>query len=284
MRFVDFWSGYKNEDHWLIKKFLKKSKNGTIYSVHGPNPRTEDGAYNFPKPRVFFSAEPDHTNPHKERLKSADYSFSYHYGDGRSNSELNEHFPEKHLRILNFVASHGPQKIRNEIEKKNQSEEVEAGKEKTASMVYSNSKRHRKEIFESLSQKLRIDSAGPYLNNMENNWTVPKGRQSLIKFMSRYKFYLAVENSRHTGYLTEKLYNALLAETVPVYWGDPNVSDVFNPDAFLDFSNYDSPDELAEKLIGMSREEEEKILNAPIADVNNKMFDQERVESRIHKI
>jgi len=284
MLFVDFWRGYKNENHWFIEKLLDKSKNGTVYSVHGANPDTEDGSYGFPGPRVFFSAEPDHTNPHKERLKSADYSFSYHYGDGRSNPKLKNHFPEKHLRILNFVASHGPQKVRNEIEKKNKSKEVKAEEGKAASMVYSNNKDHRKEIFDGLSQKLRIDSAGPYLNNMENNWTVPKGRQALINFMSGYKFYLAVENSRHTGYLTEKLYNALLADTIPVYWGDPDASKVFNSRAFLDFSNFSSLGDLADKLTGMSRKEEEKILNAPIADVDNKMFDQERVESRIKEI
>jgi len=284
MQFVDFWRGFKNENHWFIGKFLDKSKNGTVYSVHGANPDTEGGAYGFPEPRVFFSAEPDHTNPHKERLKSADYSFSYHYGDGRSNPKLKNHFPEKHLRILNFVASHGPQKVRNEIKRKNKNEEVKAEEGKAASMVYSNSKEHRKKIFDGLSQKLRIDSAGPYLNNMENNWTVPKGRHALINFMSGYKFYLAVENSRHRGYLTEKLYNALLADTIPVYWGDPDASEVFNSEAFLDFSNYSSLAELADKLIGMSQNEEEEILNAPIADVNNKMFDPKRVKSRIKEI
>ncbi len=284
MRFVDFWRGYKNENHWLIEKFLDKSKSGTVYSVHGADPDTKNGAYNFPSPRVFFSAEPDHTNPHKERLKSADYSFSYHYGDGRSNPDLKEHFPKKHLRILNFVASHGPRKVRKEIKRKNESEKVEVNNGKAASMVYSNNVDHRKKIFDELSQKLNIDSAGPYLNNMENNWTVPKGRQPLIKFMSRYKFYLAVENSRHVGYLTEKLYNALLADTIPVYWGDPNASEVFNSEAFLDFSDFNSIAKLADRILGMSQGEEEKILNAPIADLNNKMFDPKRVESRINEI
>ncbi|XP_065318430.1 alpha-(1,3)-fucosyltransferase 7-like isoform X2 [Gordionus sp. m RMFG-2023] len=41
----------------------------------------------------------------------------------------------------------------------------------------------------------------------------------LIRFISRYKFYLAFENSNCAHYVTEKMYRALLAGVVPVVFG-----------------------------------------------------------------
>ena len=48
-----------------------------------------------------------------------------------------------------------------------------------------------------------------------------------------YKFTLSFENMATPGYLTEKLFNAYLAWVVPVYWGDPDVDELVNTDAFV---------------------------------------------------
>jgi GR25 family glycosyltransferase involved in LPS biosynthesis len=48
-----------------------------------------------------------------------------------------------------------------------------------------------------------------------------------------YRYTLAVENSAHANYFTEKVLDAILAECVPFYWGCPNLDDYLDPRAFI---------------------------------------------------
>ena len=46
-------------------------------------------------------------------------------------------------------------------------------------------------------------------------------------------FSVVIENIRAQGYFSEKLVDALLCETVPIYWGAPDVADYFDPDGMI---------------------------------------------------
>ena len=63
---------------------------------------------------------------------------------------------------------------------------------------------------------------------------------ALITAMSRCTFVLAMENSQHPGYVTEKMVNALRAGAVPIYWGPTTgcAQRLFNPEAFVDISHF----------------------------------------------
>ncbi|KAK8952509.1 Alpha-(1,4)-fucosyltransferase [Platanthera zijinensis] len=63
--------------------------------------------------------------------------------------------------------------------------------------------------------------------------------------MSHYKFVLAIENTVTESYVTEKLYYALDAGAVPIYFGAPNVWDFIPPGSIVDGSKFSSPEELA---------------------------------------
>lgn len=89
----------------------------------------------------------------------------------------------------------------------------------------------RQQFFEKLSEYQHVDSAGMFLNNMPNGWCV--GPEDTREFVSNYKFQICFENSSCKGYTTEKLIGAWAAGVVPIYWGDPSVTEVFNPDAFV---------------------------------------------------
>lgn len=43
-----------------------------------------------------------------------------------------------------------------------------------------------------------------------------------------YCFSVVIENSRSAGYFTEKLVDALVCESVPIYWGDPEIAQYFD--------------------------------------------------------
>ncbi|RRT54306.1 hypothetical protein B296_00038377 [Ensete ventricosum] len=63
--------------------------------------------------------------------------------------------------------------------------------------------------------------------------------------MSHYKFVLAIENTKTDSYITEKLYYALDAGAVPIYFGAPDVDSFVPPHSIIDGSKFASMEELA---------------------------------------
>lgn len=57
--------------------------------------------------------------------------------------------------------------------------------------------------------------------------------QKLIDLLSEYKFVLCGENAYHAGYMTEKVFNAMFARTIPIYCGPPDTKRYLNPNAML---------------------------------------------------
>ena len=54
-----------------------------------------------------------------------------------------------------------------------------------------------------------------------------------ISFLSKYKFSLAMENTKSDGYITEKIIDAFLAGNIPIYYGDYMVEEYINPKSFI---------------------------------------------------
>lgn len=63
--------------------------------------------------------------------------------------------------------------------------------------------------------------------------------------MSHYKFVLAIENSMLESYVTEKLFYALDAGAIPIYFGASNVEDLVPPHSIIDGSKFESLESLA---------------------------------------
>jgi hypothetical protein len=62
-------------------------------------------------------------------------------------------------------------------------------------------------------------------------------------------FSICVENSSNRGYHTEKIIDAFLSKTVPIYWGCPNLEELgYNPDGFIYCENEDQIIEAVNKL------------------------------------
>lgn len=108
--------------------------------------------------------------------------------------------------------------------------------------------KYRNDYFSVLSRLLYVDSAGPLFNNMPDGWR-PGSVVEKVKFMSNYKFNLCFENSSYPGYCTEKLFEALCAKTVPIYWGSSTASLDFNPRAFLNRYDYATDKEFIDKIL-----------------------------------
>ncbi|WP_297773642.1 glycosyltransferase family 10 [uncultured Roseovarius sp.] len=51
--------------------------------------------------------------------------------------------------------------------------------------------------------------------------------------LAPYRYSVVIENVRERNYFSEKLVDALLCGTIPIYWGAPNISDFFDPAAMM---------------------------------------------------
>jgi alpha(1,3/1,4) fucosyltransferase len=95
----------------------------------------------------------------------------------------------------------------------------------------------RNALFEQLSRHRFVHAGGSVFNNSPGP-SSPRSsqtwRQSKIEYLADFRFTIAAENGAYPGYTTEKLVDAFLAGSVPIYWGDPLVDCDFNPRAFLD--------------------------------------------------
>jgi hypothetical protein len=65
-----------------------------------------------------------------------------------------------------------------------------------------------------------------------------------INLLKRYKFNLCFENVRYPGYITEKIFDAMIANTIPVYFGAPDIADFVPYEAFIDASVFSDFEEL----------------------------------------
>ncbi|MEK7358662.1 MAG: glycosyltransferase family 10, partial [Bdellovibrionota bacterium] len=69
--------------------------------------------------------------------------------------------------------------------------------------------------------------------------------KSKVETLQSYKFAICFENAREIpGYVTEKIFDCLMAGCVPVYWGAPDILDRVPKACLIDFRDFKSYDDL----------------------------------------
>ena len=102
-------------------------------------------------------------------------------------------------------------------------------KKEFCNFIYSNKNGNpiRKEFFDELSKYKNIISAGKFLNN--TGYAI----KNKIEIQKQCKFTIAFENEKYPGYSTEKIIDAFIARTIPIYWGDETITDNINQKSFI---------------------------------------------------
>jgi len=96
---------------------------------------------------------------------------------------------------------------------------------------------------------------------------------SKLAILSRYRFCLAFENVEgYPGYITEKIFDPMVAGCVPVYRGATNILDFVPQDCFIDGSRFLRPDELHEHLSAISESQWNKYRLAITEFLNSSAF------------
>ena len=230
--FVDFWPGFDKHDNWftsvLSRRFdieVSPQPDIVLYSCFGFDHRR------FNCTRVFLSWENRGWG-----FSECDWAFT---------SDLNS--STHHYRLPLWVAwldqpFEHPQVDPSAILRE---------KDGFASVVVSNpSGDTRNRIVQQLERHRPIASGGRFRNNVGGP-VVDK-----LSFIGRYKFNIAFENSSSPGYTTEKVLQALSADTVPIYWGDPFVGHDFNTRRIVSYHDFSSEDAFIQHILHLDEDDD----------------------------
>ncbi|HEY3862240.1 MAG TPA: glycosyltransferase family 10 [Verrucomicrobiae bacterium] len=274
--FCDFWKFLDKHDNFFYNLFSERFEvivcdrpDFLIYSNNG------DVHRHFNCRKIYYTHEPIQPD-----FADCDFAFTSFYLDDPRHTRLPWYAvlynssPAELLRGADFPS---PQQILAE-------------KTKFCSYVVSGHSRRRNrnrlEIFEKLSKYKRVESGGRFKNNVGG--PVAGGFAGKINFMRECKFHIAFENARLPGYTTEKLPQAFMARTLPVYWGSPRVGEEFNPRCFIDASDFPNLDALVEKIIELDRDDDRymQFFSEPSLPGNKatEWFDRERLLDRFEQI
>ena len=92
-----------------------------------------------------------------------------------------------------------------------------------------------------------------YRGTVKHKWDV----------LAKYRFALCYENiSDQPGWITEKIFDCMRADCVPIYWGAPNITDYVDPAAFIDRRKFKSNQELKDYISGISELQYEQFREA----------------------
>ena len=115
----------------------------------------------------------------------------------------------------------------------------------------------RYKYLKELMEHIHIDSHGDCMHN--TNITSSRHLSSSLATIyaikvnfiktSRYKFLISFENSISPEYVTEKLWHAYLSQSIPIYYGAPEVyNQVPGNNTFIDATKFSGPKDLADYI------------------------------------
>lgn len=266
INFSDFWGGFNPTDNYfynlLIQEFdveISSNPDYLFFSIFGNNHQY------YKCKKIFYTGE-NIAPP----LGYADYSFSFDYMDDIRNYRL------PHYLLYDGYYELTNKKIDDSLANR-----------KFCSFVVSNGGCDtRNNFFQKLSKYKKVDSGGRFANNI--GYAVDNKRQ----FQSEYKFAITFENNayrpQHIGYTTEKIMEAMVANTMPIYWGNPKIDLEFNTKSFINWYDFKSDDDMIEYIIELDKDDEkylEKLNNFWF--IENKIPEEnkeENIKSFLYKI
>lgn len=262
--FADFWKSFDMQDNYfwnLLSERYRllldpKHPDILIYSHLGKRDIRKQTFHRYKCLRIFYTGEnlrPD--------FNECDFALSFDFTDDPRNLRL----------PLYVLYDDYPQLLHRSFP-----DDLLARKTKFCCFVVSNPDNPvRNEFFRLLSEYKHVDSGGRYLNNIGGPVS------DKIEFMKPYKFVVSFENESYPGYVTEKVYEPKLVDSLPIYWGDPLISKEFNSKSFINCHEFDSLEAVVERIKELDQNDKLYLqyARAPffLDDRPNEYVDKERI-------
>jgi len=105
-----------------------------------------------------------------------------------------------------------------------------------------------------------------------------------FKILKGFKFTICFENSIFPGYITEKIFDAIFAGSIPIYLGAPDIKKYVPADVFIDFRDFKNYNDLYNFILSIDEEKYNNYLKAMrsfIVSDDYKKFSQEYFADRM---
>ncbi len=234
IKFIGFWLGFQ-ENNNIIYNTLSKYYDVELsdqpdYLFYSTFCHNNFDYLNYDCVRIFWSGE------------NASPDFNYcDYSIGFDNISYND----RHLCFPLFLAYGQLNDAANKHEEVN--ENTFEQKPEFCNFIVGNTEgmQARTDIFHLLNSYKPVASCGTYLTN---TWPVVTNEQEKLAFQNRCRFSITFESVAQPGFITEKILHAFAAKTVPIYLGDEDITDVFNPASFVNCRDYDSLEAVVDRV------------------------------------
>ena len=99
-------------------------------------------------------------------------------------------------------------------------------------------------------EHLPVDNYGNCFHNVDMPVTRGRGDYQTVKeeVLKQYKFAVAFENKVLENYVTEKVYNALSAGSIPIYLGAPDIMKHVPSGSIINAADFSGPAALAQHI------------------------------------
>lgn len=259
VNFVDFWPNFNKTDNYLYQLLerqydleISEWPDVLFFSVY------DFQHLNYNCFKVFYTGENVRPN-----YNECDFSLSFDYED----------YKQRNFRLPLYKFYGSVEKICNTIEKFEH-------KDKFCNFIYSNSNnKKRNEFYKCLSKYRTVDSGGFVLNNL--GYRV----DNKLDFIKDYRFTIAFENSSYPGYTTEKIFEPMLVNSIPIYWGNPLITREFNSKSFINVHDFPNFNEVVKYIrkVDESKELYNEIVSEPFF-VNDQIPDELHDEFILEKL
>jgi hypothetical protein len=234
--FCDFWDGFSKSENYLTDLLLRQFSiqitshpDYLIYSNFGQR------HLSYKCVKIFYTGEnirPD--------FNECDYAFTF------------DHLPQepRHYRLPLYAWWDDAENLVKPPHK--DLRVVLDRKTRFCNFIYGNGEAKRRlEFMQALSKYKSVDSAGTLMNNVGHTVSVFEK----VNFLKSYKFTIAFENTEQPGYTTEKLVQPMLADSIPIYWGNPLVNLDFNSRSFVNMYDFASDKEAIDHIIDLDQDD-----------------------------
>ncbi|MDD3083574.1 MAG: glycosyltransferase family 10 [Candidatus ainarchaeum sp.] len=304
-----YWPQENKEDDFfknIVKKFgckivSEKEAEIMFFSsfVDGKNVKSIP-KISFNGKKVFWTGENIQID-----MKKCDFGFGFDYEEKVKD--------ENYLRLPLYVYFGAGKNLLD----KNSPKKILASKKNFCNYIYSKDAIERVKLFKELNKYKKVDAPGKSMNNSMplppskltnlmktiqktesligkyyfsslisrhvGNW-----RKAVINYQKEYKFSIAFENSSYSGYTTEKIFHPMLANSIPIYWGNPNIERDFNTKSFVNYHDYNDFKKVVDIVIDLDTNNKKylNMLKQPWLKENklNKWMDSKRIEKQFEKI
>lgn len=127
----------------------------------------------------------------------------------------------------------------------------------------------RKRYFDLLNSYKRVESAGTYLNNQQNDAVVDfrdNGDTSKYKLQEKCKFSLCVQSIDKDWFINEKIMHVIKANSIPIFWGTEKIKEIVNHERVIFINDYKNDEELLNRVKEIDNNDELycKIISTPL--------------------